>query len=226
MFRVKICGITEPGDALAAADAGADAIGLNFFAGSKRYVDVARAAEIAAAAPPRVIKAGVFVNAKLDIILDTRDAVGLHLIQLHGDEPPELLAELKQASAGAMLVLRAFRLGPRGLSEVQEYLARCEQLDCVPALVLLDAYAAGSFGGTGETCDWRAAAHYHALKNAPPLVLAGGLTPDNIAAAIRAVRPFAVDTASGVELSPGLKDTTKLRHFIAEAMKELALQST
>jgi phosphoribosylanthranilate isomerase len=221
MFRVKICGITRPDDAVAAAEAGADAVGLNFFAGSPRCVDAARAREIVAAVPPGVTKVGVFVNAALDAILAARDSLQLALIQLHGDEPPEFLAELCRASGGAP-VMRAFRLGPGGLAEIDAYLRTCRRLGCPPALVLLDAHRAGIFGGTGETCDWSLAAEYHQLEDAPPLVLAGGLTPDNVATAILQVRPFAVDTASGVETGVGKKDAEKMRRFAAEAARQLA----
>jgi phosphoribosylanthranilate isomerase len=225
MFRVKICGITRPEDAVAAADAGADAVGLNFYPGSKRCVDTARAQEIAAAVPPGVTKVGVFVNAAQDEIIAARDTLHLDLIQLHGDEPPEFLAELSRASGGAP-IMRAFRLGPGGLTEVEAYLQACRRLGCLPALVLMDAHRPGSFGGTGETCDWSTAAQYYALQNAPPLVLAGGLTPENVAAAIRQVRPFAVDTASGVEASAGEKDAEKMWRFASAATRELANMSS
>jgi phosphoribosylanthranilate isomerase len=217
-FRVKICGITSARDAAAAAEAGADAVGLNFYRGSKRYVELDRAKEIVAAIPQGVTKVGVFVNADVSLIRTMQPALDLDMVQLHGDEPPEFLRELIEEGVPTP-VMRAFACGAdHSLAGVADYLARANDLGCPPRLVLLDAAVPGQQGGTGVTCDWSTAAAYHQLPVAPPLVLAGGLTPDNVAAAIAAVQPAAVDVASGVESSPGCKDAQLMRRFVAGAL--------
>jgi phosphoribosylanthranilate isomerase len=218
MFHIKICGITRPEDALAAAAAGADAIGLNFYPRSARFVGTEQARRIAVAVPAGVVRVGVFVNAAADEILQTFDRTPLDLIQLHGDEPPEFLRLL-----GDRPIVRVFRVGTGGLAAAQEYLARCRVLGVVPRLVLADAAAGRAYGGTGELADWSALRGYPAADWHPPLILAGGLTPDNVADAIRAVRPAGVDTASGVEASPGQKDPELMKRFITAARSALKL---
>jgi phosphoribosylanthranilate isomerase len=212
LFHIKICGVTCAEDAAAVAEAGADCIGLNFYPNSVRYVPPERARAVVDAIPASVLKAGVFVNAPAGEIQKLAVDLSLDFVQLHGDEPPETLAEL----AGHQ-VIKAFRLGPDGLRPVAEYLDRCYQLAAMPAMVLLDAFQPGVYGGAGQTADWSAAAGYHDLGAGPALILAGGLTPENVAAAIAAVRPAAVDVASGVEFSPGRKDRAKLDAFIRAA---------
>ncbi|HVX64195.1 MAG TPA: phosphoribosylanthranilate isomerase [Pirellulales bacterium] len=212
MFQIKICGVTSAADARAVAEAGADCIGLNFYSGSARFLPTSRAEEVLAAIPDGLMKAGVFVNASLSEIQDIAGRLALDFVQLHGDEPPELISQLTGYS-----VIKAFRLGVEGLGPVTDYLDACYQQAALPAMVLLDAYQPGSYGGTGKTIDWPAAREYHELGAGPALILAGGLKPDNVALAIRAVRPAAVDTASGVESSPGQKDPTRLASFIHAA---------
>ena len=218
MFHVKLCGITTVDDALAAARAGADAVGLNFYDKSRRYVSPDVAKEIAAVLPEGICRVGLFVNAPVQMITELFDSVPLDLIQLHGDEPPEYIAGL-----GHRPVMRAMRLGPDGLAPIDDYLRRCAKLDCVPDYLLLDAYVKGQYGGTGQTADWTTAARYVSEHQPatddwyPPLVLAGGLTPENVGAAIRTVKPEAVDTAGGVESSPGRKDEELCRRFCEEA---------
>lgn len=212
MFRIKICGITRLEDARLAAEAGADACGLNFFAKSPRWVSLPTAAEICRQLPPPVVRVGVFVNAPVAEVIETFDRLGLTAIQLHGDEPPEYLPQL-----GGRPVIRAFRLGPEGVSAIERYLVRCQALGVLPRMVLADAYRPGQYGGTGSQADWHALVQYHALPWQLPLVLAGGLDPDNVAEAIRRVRPAAVDTASGVEAALGHKSAEKVRRFVAAA---------
>lgn len=213
MFRIKICGVTCPEDALAVAAAGADCIGLNFYDKSVRYLPPERAAEVVGSIPDQVLKAGVFVNAPLAEIRELAERFALDFVQLHGDEPPEAIAELAD-----FRVIKAFRLGPEGIAPVAEYLERCYQLAAMPAMVLLDAFQAGAYGGTGRVADWTAAREYHDLGAGPALILSGGLNPENVAAAMAAVRPAAIDLASGVESSPGRKDRAKLAALF-EAMK-------
>jgi phosphoribosylanthranilate isomerase len=212
MFRVKICGITSVDDARAVAAAGADAVGLNFYPKSPRCITLEKAWQIVDAVPAGMVKVGVFVNATAEEVCCTFDELGLGLIQLHGDEPPIYLAEL-----GGRPVMRAFRLGEAGLGPLHEYLDRCRQLKCMPRLVLIDACVEGRYGGTGQVADWQALSGYPFETDDPPLVLAGGLTPENVAEAIHIVRPAAVDTASGVESSPGRKDPAAVRAFVRAA---------
>jgi phosphoribosylanthranilate isomerase len=217
MFRVKICGITRPEDALAAAAAGADAIGLNFYPRSTRFVGQEQARRIAAVVPAGVVRVGVFVNATAEEIVQTFVGTPLDLVQLHGDEPPELVCRL-----GDRPVVRVFRVGQGGLAAALEYLDRCRHLGTTPRLVLADAAAGRAYGGTGELADWSALRGYPVADWHPPLILAGGLTPENVADAIRAVRPAGVDTASGVESSPGIKDHALIRRFVEAARTALA----
>ena len=213
MFRIKICGITTPDDARAVVQAGADAVGLNFFPGSPRFVTPTAAHQIVDTLPDTVVKVGLFVNAAVEHIREVYEVLGLDLIQLHGDEPPELIAELGQRP-----VMRAFRIGPEGLRPVTEYLHRCRWCECMPQLVLFDAHVPGQYGGTGATAEWAALRRYPAEVDFPPFVLAGGLTPQNVADAITAIHPSAVDTASGVETSPGRKDPAAIKAFVRAAI--------
>jgi phosphoribosylanthranilate isomerase len=212
MFRIKICGITNVEDALAAARAGADAVGLNFYPKSPRHIDLDTARQIVDRLPAGITKVGVFVNVAVEEVCRTFDQLGLDLIQVHGDEPPEFLARLGQRP-----VMRAFRLGPAGLEALAEYLAACRRLQCLPRRTLIDSFVPGDYGGTGKVPDWAVLSVYPAEPWHPPLVLAGGLTPENVAAAIRTVRPAAVDTASGVEIGPGRKDHARIAGFVAAA---------
>ncbi len=196
------------------AAAGADAIGLNFFAGSPRHVTPETAAEVVGALPPSVKKVGVFVNATCGEIQSRFDQLRLDLVQLHGDEPPEFLREL-----GGIPVMRALRCAGT-LAQVGDYLRSCRELGCLPDLVLIDAHRAGQYGGTGQITNWALLVDERDALCGLPLVLAGGLTPKNVAEAIATVRPAAVDTASGVELSPGKKSASLTQAFVAAAKSE------
>ncbi len=213
MFRIKICGITTPADARLAAQAGADAIGINFYAGSPRFVEAKVAEEIAAAVPATVAKVGVFVNQTVERIEALISQVPLDFVQLHGDEPPEMFAEL-----GPARIIKAFRSQDSGLTPVADFLAACG-LAHAPAAVLIDAHAPGQFGGTGVSLDWTTVGNDTSLPPDVPLLLAGGLNADNVAEAIRLARPFGVDVASGVELSPGVKDADSVRAFVENAAR-------
>jgi phosphoribosylanthranilate isomerase len=213
VFTIKICGITRPEDAQATADAGADAIGLNFYPPSPRAIDPQRARAIISVLPAEMIKVGLFVNASSKEICRTCDALGLDLIQLHGDEPPELLAAL-----GNRPVMKAFRAaGTEGLRTIVDYLDTCRTHHCLPRVILLEAPLAHGFGGSGKLADWSLARNYQENHQPPMLVLAGGLKPGNVAEAIRATAVAAVDTASGVESRPGIKDPAALVTFIRSA---------
>jgi phosphoribosylanthranilate isomerase len=199
MVRVKICGITRLEDALAAARAGADALGFNFWPKSKRYVDPRAAGEIIALLPPFVATVGVFVDPTREEALQAADLSGVHWLQLHGDESPELCASMP------LPVIKGIRVRHRASLDL------LDQYDV--AGFLLDTDSPG-YGGSGATFDWTLAAE--GARRAP-IVLAGGLNPENVADAVRQVRPWAVDVASGVESAPGVKDHEKTARFIREA---------
>ena len=200
MTLVKVCGVTNVEDALAALDAGADMLGFNFYARSPRYVTPAAARKIVEQLPERVSCVGVFVNepAPAEVERIAR-AAGLGAVQLHGDESPEFCRRL-----GGLTTIKALRVGADYTPES----AAAYQTDAV----LLDAYVAGARGGTGHTFDWTLAALTRG--RVPRLFLAGGLNPDNVASAVAAVRPYAVDVCSGVETSPGRKSPELMRRFL------------
>jgi phosphoribosylanthranilate isomerase len=210
--RVKVCGITTPRDAELAAREGADAIGLVFWPRSPRAVDVTAAREIVRALPPFVTRVGVFVNAPREELLRTVSAVGLDALQLHGDERPEDLAGLP---CRVVKALRTEAGSP--IDAFERFAPHCAGL-------LLDAGSAAVPGGTGETCDWTVARAVRA--RVPYLILAGGLRPANVSAALAAVRPDAVDVSSGVESSPGRKDPALVRAFIAALRASIVLPSS
>lgn len=201
MTEVKVCGITNPEDALHAVECGADALGFIFHPGSPRFVAPQRALDIIKALPRGVVKVGVFVNRDIREVKETAELCGLDLIQLHGDEPPEYCRHF----APEVLIKAVFPdegIDPEGLNlyPVKAFLA--------------DRRTPGRHGGTGEKADWKAA---RTIGAAVPLILAGGLNPENIAAAIEAVSPPAVDVNSGVEAYPGKKDPEKVKAVIAVA---------
>jgi phosphoribosylanthranilate isomerase len=209
VLRVKICGVTRPADARAAAEAGADAIGLNFHPASPRCVGDAAAAAILRELPPLVAAVGVFVEVPHRAAAERVQALGrITTVQMHGRQlfPPD---------CEPLQFIPAFAVrDAAGLEEVTRYLEACRQAGCLPAAVLVDGYAAGLAGGTGRTVPWDLLAEF---RPPVPLILAGGLTPDNVAEAVRRVRPYAVDVAGGVESSPGVKDPEKMRRFVDNA---------
>jgi len=200
--KVKICGITSPADGNVAAGAGADMIGLMFYDKSPRHVSIAVAKEISQAVPPYLMKVGVFVNADEDLVMRAIGECGLSLLQFHGDETPEFCTQF------GLMCLKAFRIrSAESLDALADY-----HTDAY----LLDAYSAEARGGTGEKFNWDLA--IDAQKTfGKPIFLAGGLTPENVADAVRQIRPFAVDVSSGVESAPGKKDAAKVRAFITAA---------
>jgi phosphoribosylanthranilate isomerase len=224
-FKIKICGVTNVEDAQAVVRAGADAIGLNFYSRSKRFVPMDAAAKLASAVSEHCFKVGVFVNPTLAELYAAlaRFFAGqtrLDAIQLHGSEPPDFLQEVTKLR---LPIIRAFRWDQDGGQPIQVFLRKCAQLDCLPSAILIDSHKPGEFGGTGDTADWDAIAQWRDQSEFDiPLVLAGGLTPDNVAEAIAQVRPDAVDAASGVEVSPGRKDPGKIAAFVAAAKQAFA----
>ncbi|WEJ73892.1 phosphoribosylanthranilate isomerase [Pseudomonas sp. PSE14] len=198
--RIKICGITRVEDALAAAEAGADAIGLVFYAKSPRAVSIQQARAIVAALPPFVSTVGLFVDASRCELGEILDAVPLDILQFHGDETPEACSGWRKR------YLKALRVKPG--DDVTAQIAKYPQASGF----LLDTYVEGVPGGTGQAFDWSLVPRD--VKR--PLILAGGLTPENVADAIAQVRPYAVDVSGGVEASKGIKDAQKIRDFIAQ----------
>jgi phosphoribosylanthranilate isomerase len=205
MVRVKICGITNSADALAAIDAGANLLGFNFYEKSPRHISEAEAAKIRPRLPKKVEAVGIFVNAPPADVASLCKSLKLDVAQLHGDESPQTVAEVSRSVS----VWKAFRVEPdfplTNLDEYHEAFA-----------YLFDAALTGQYGGTGRATDWdaaRRAAQRHRI------ILAGGLKVENVAAAVRIVRPYAVDVASGVEATPGKKDRGLLREFIKEVRR-------
>jgi len=199
MLRVKICGVTRPEDAVAAAALGADAIGLIFHPSSPRYVDIDRARRIVGSLPPWVARVGVFVDREPDDVRETVRSVGLTAVQLHGDEDRAYVDELRLT----VPAIKAIRVTTGWQERLTEF---------VGLPILLDHGRSGTPGGTGERWNWDDFA-----RAARPVyfILAGGLTPENAGEAIARLRPDAVDVATGVEQKPGVKDPDKLRRFFA-----------
>jgi phosphoribosylanthranilate isomerase len=208
-LRIKICGITNIADGLQAAALGADAIGLNFYPASPRHIDAVTAEAIVRELPPFVDAVGLFVNEPLRQAADRLSRLSrIRTIQWHGDQH-------EPTSIFPFSLLSAFPVqDATDLFGITRYLARCRDADCLPAAVLLDAKVAGQHGGTGQTAPWNLLADF---QPGVPVILAGGLTPDNVGLAVRTVRPYAVDVASGVEQGPGRKDWEKMRRFIENA---------
>ncbi len=199
MTKIKICGIKTLNDALAAIDAGTDYLGFNFYSKGVRFIEKEVCAEITSVLKrehPKIKLVGVFVNSSVDEVKNILDTCSLDLAQLHGDETPEIFAQLVPHA------FKAFRGVP---TDITGY----EHKDG-PAF-LVDAAVKGMYGGSGVTADWSAAAE---LAKKYPLLLAGGLTPENVADAVRQVNPWGVDVASGVESAPGEKDAAKMKKFV------------
>jgi phosphoribosylanthranilate isomerase len=203
--KVKICGITNWQDARRAIDAGADFLGFNFYSGSPRYVTPAKARLIVRRLPKNVASVGVFVNESEQTILEIAEAVGLDRVQLHGEESPAAVQRLGRSLPviKALRVKKSFR--PANLARFKHASA-----------LLLDGFDARQWGGTGRTFDWRIA---QSARRGAKLFLAGGITPENVAQAIRTAQPYAVDICSGVEAKPGKKDPKRIKAFMREVEK-------
>lgn len=225
---VKICGLTDPAEAAACARAGADWIGLNFHEPSPRFVSERLAGEILAELPETAAAVGVFVNRPAEAIRVLARSLRLSRVQLHGDEAP---AEVRQLADAGLMVIRAFRLRDvSAVDRMEAWLDSAAALGALPAWVLVDAYAPGVPGGTGRTID--AAVLRRLVQGgesprdhrgdtswrswvAPRLILAGGLTPENVGERLREIRPRGVDVAGGVESAPGRKDPARVAALIA-----------
>jgi phosphoribosylanthranilate isomerase len=223
MFRIKICGITNERDAIGAVEAGADAIGLNFFEKSPRFVTVEQARRIVFSLDSEMrIRAGVFVNCLPARIQEIVTQVGLSAVQLHGDESAQTVAEVARLKrppdfSYPPAIIRARRFNADGAGAIASDLEACIAAGAPLHAVLVDSATSGRYGGTGEVFSWAGLADYRRWLGDTPLILAGGLTPDNVAEAIRVVRPYGVDVASGVERQPGVKDRELVLRFVAAA---------
>ncbi len=204
MTRIKICGITNKTDAVAAAELGVDMLGFIFYKKSKRYVEPKQAEDIINELPPSLGRVGVFVDETKDDVLRIAQDVLLDTLQFHGDETPAYCASF----GNKYKVIKAFRLqGKEDLKKINDY-----DTD----FYLLDTYKRDSIGGTGETFDWKIFKDFEILK---PVILCGGLTPGNIGKAIKEVSPFGVDVSTGVEDSPGKKDPVLMKKFVENIRK-------
>jgi phosphoribosylanthranilate isomerase len=206
--KIKICGIKTANDALAAMDAGADLLGFNFYPKSPRYIDPGKCRDIMSVMRRygHITYVGVFVNASIADVRATIETCGLSLAQLHGDETSEMLRSLDGKA------FKAFR----GVTDVE---ANKRMIANSAPAFLVDAAVKGAYGGTGVKADWSVAAE---LATQYPLLLAGGLTPENVAEAVQQVKPWGVDVASGVESIPGVKDVSKMKAFV-QAIKRLEI---
>jgi phosphoribosylanthranilate isomerase len=196
VIKIKICGITNIEDALLAVDLGADALGFVFYKESKRYIRPKEVHNIISELPPFIITVGVFVNQELDEIRNIKEEAGFDAFQLHGNESPDFCKNFRR-------VIKAFRVGEDiSLKEIESYPAQA---------ILFDTYSTKGYGGTGESFRWEI---LKGLNTSKRIILSGGLSPENVAKAIRIVNPYGVDVSSGVEDYPGKKNPEKLKKFI------------
>ncbi len=206
--RVKICGVTTPADARFAGDAGADAVGLNFYPRSPRFLDPRAAADVVRALPPFTAPVGVFVGMPVRQVCAVAYQLGLRGVQTYDDAPPA-------DDPFPFAFVPSFRVkDAASLEHVCRFVAVMRDAGRPPAAVLVDSFVAGEMGGTGHRAPWDLLAGF---DPGVPLILAGGLTPDNVAEAVAAVRPWGVDVASGVESAPGVKDPDKVARFVRNA---------
>ena len=206
MLRVKICGLTTPQDAAAAIEFGADALGFNFFRGSKRYLQMETASEWIGALPGNVEKVAILVNPNWDEAKAAAATPGITALQLHGAETPDFCRRLMEERIQFEKALPV--MGADSVVNVPDFFT---------TTVLLDSGGAGEFGGSGRTFPWEIARDFVRFNPHLRVILAGGLTPENVAEAVAAVRPFGVDVTSGIESSPGRKNHGRMRDFIAAA---------
>jgi phosphoribosylanthranilate isomerase len=222
---IKICGLIDPAIAREIARLRPDAIGLNFYERSVRFVTAAAARQIADELPPTIEAIGIFVEATGEQMRHAAARYGLRGVQLHSPAESDSLGEFdveQQTSKAPPKWIRAFQIGTRGLAPVAEYFQRHQGRSSPADAYLLDAHAEGLYGGTGQMLSWDLLRNEYQREEWPPLILAGGLRPENVAEAIEAVRPWGVDVASGVESSPGIKDVTLVARFIDEARRAFA----
>lgn len=208
MTKVKICGITNPGDALLAVEYGVDELGFNFYENSPRYIEPGKAAAITSELPANIARVGVFVNESVDRILEIAGVAGLDAIQLHGDEQHDFVTRLHSSTEKE--IIKAIRVAPDlDIGYLMDFDVHC---------ILLDSFSKYEYGGSGQTFDWKIVEGVQAMI--PYIYLAGGLSPENVGDAVRQLRPYAVDVCSGIESEPGKKDAGKMKLFI-DAVRQM-----
>jgi phosphoribosylanthranilate isomerase len=212
----KICGVRDPANLAWLLPLAPSAIGLNFHPPSPRSVAPDVAADMVRCLPPTIEAVGVFVNRPVTDVAAIAEQVRLNRVQFHGDEPPALLAEFQRRCPTVKLI-RVWRMSPAGLSDLASYLDECRDRGVTLSACLVDAHVPGSYGGTGAVVPWDQLRAEYQAATWPPLILAGGLHPGNVAAAIHAAQPWGVDVASGVESSPGVKNRALTEQFLAAA---------
>lgn len=220
MFQTKVCGITTVSDCRVCIDAQVQAIGLNFFPSSSRFLDPNHsvAAEIRETARDKLSCVGLWVNADISDIADIVGSLNLDFIQLHGDEDPAYIKRLADL-VGDTGIIKAFRIGRDDAASIVDFIGACEIFGVQLAGILVDAFDAENYGGTGNTLDWQSVRLLNPLIEGYPLLLAGGLDESNVGEAITSAKPHGVDVASGVESSPGRKDSVQVSAFVENAMK-------
>jgi phosphoribosylanthranilate isomerase len=219
---IKICGLTDPSRARTIAALRPDAIGLNFYPKSPRFVARMAARQIADAVGPKVERIGVFVDPSAEELRETVLECGLSGVQIHFTDPRREFSEIACSVGPVTRRICGFRLGPNGLADLATFLKDRPVTGQLGDAYLADACVKGMYGGTGQTVPWHVLRNEYRHGEWPPLILAGGLGPENVAEAIAIVRPWGVDVASGVESSPGVKDVERVARFILEARRAFA----
>ncbi|HXY35831.1 MAG TPA: phosphoribosylanthranilate isomerase [Planctomycetaceae bacterium] len=219
---IKICGLTDPSQARAIAALRPDAVGLNFYPKSPRFVSAAAARKIADAIGSQIERIGVFVEPSSEELRRTVAECGLSGVQIHSANEQHALGEMAVDAGPVTRRICGFQVGAPGLAHLRNYLAHHKPGEWIADACLADALVQGMLGGTGQTAPWQVLRDEYLRDEWPPLILAGGLRPENVAEAIATVRPWGVDVASGVEASPGIKDIERVARFIVEARRAFA----
>jgi len=219
---IKICGLTDPGQARAIATLRPDAVGLNFYPKSPRFVSMSAARNISDAIGPQIERIGVFVEPSFEELRGTVAECGLSGVQIHSADEQHALAEMGLAPGRVTRRICGFQVGAAGLSHLKNYVKQHKLGEWGADACLADAMVQGMFGGTGKIAPWQLLGDEYQRDEWPPLILAGGLRPENVAEGIATVRPWGVDVASGVESSPGIKDLERVARFILEARRAFA----
>lgn len=206
---VKVCGLRTVENALQVAAAGVDAIGLNFYSKSKRYITPQAAKKIVAALPTNVMSVGLFVNHSADEVLQIAEETGIKTLQFHGDESPDFVAQFRDFQ-----IIKAFRVDSSNIEQLQAEVESYRTAGIKLFGCLIDAKVSDAYGGTGQTAPWDILRQNYNDDNLPVLILAGGLTANNVREAVNTVQPWGVDTASGVESAPGIKDSNLTQRFV------------
>ncbi len=213
---VKICGVSDRESLEGVCAAQPDAVGLNFYDKSSRYIEPETAAEFVAELPEEITPIGVFVNKTVGEILAITEQCSIRHVQLHGDEKADIAIDLAQRDP-ELSIIRAFRYTAANMTDLDEFCSECSKSAAPLAACLVDASVPGKYGGTGRSVPWKRFSIDFCQKTKPPLVLSGGLNPENVSRAIEVVQPWGVDVASGIESAPGVKDLQMMLDFVSAA---------